>query len=80
MSTARLPHARRELAHRVSGGTELTLYWSSPDNTTSIEIRQAATDVTLEFAVPPDRALDAFHHPFAHILLVGERDGETVSP
>jgi hypothetical protein len=34
-----VPH-RRELARRLSGGIEVTLYWSPDDNTTSVEISQ----------------------------------------
>ena len=69
--------ARRELAHRVSGGTEVALYWSADDDSTSIEIRQLATGVTLELPVPREHALDAFYHPFAH-LLVARRDGVAI--
>jgi len=58
---------RRELAHRVEGGVEVTLYWSSLDDTTSIEVFHAATETTLHFEIPGDRALDAFYHPFAHL-------------
>jgi hypothetical protein len=66
-----------ELAHRTSGGVEVTLYWSADDNTTSVEVFHAATETTLRFDVPGERALDAFYHPFAHLptptdgLLVG---------
>ena len=59
--------ARRELASRVTGGLEITLYWEAHDNTTSIEVHQRATAETIAFPVAPDRALDAFHHPFAHL-------------
>ena len=59
------PH--RELAHRVSGGTAITLYWSADDNSTSVEIYHAATGQTLHFVVPRSHALDAFYHPFAHL-------------
>ena len=59
--------ARRELAHRVSGGIAVTLYWSADDNSTSVEIFDAATEQTLRFTVPGKRALDAFYHPFAHL-------------
>ena len=58
---------QHELAHRVSGGVEVTLYWSSADNTTSVEVFHAATETTFEFGVPGERALDAFYHPFAHL-------------
>jgi hypothetical protein len=58
---------RRELTSRVSGGIEVTLYWSARDDSTSIELWQAATDETLTFPIPPEQALDAFYHPFAYL-------------
>lgn len=68
MSTAvSIPTRRRELARRVSGGLEVTLYWSAHDDATSIEIWQAATGETLAFAVRGEQALDAFYHPFANL-------------
>jgi hypothetical protein len=64
---------RRELAHRRSGGVEVTLYWSADDNTTSVEITQPASEQALLFSVPRERALDAFYHPFSHLTAEGER-------
>jgi hypothetical protein len=58
---------RRELAQRVNGGLEITLYWHPHDNSTSVEIHEATTDETISFPVPADRALEAFNHPFAHL-------------
>jgi hypothetical protein len=58
---------RRELARRVNGGLEITLYWRAHDDSVSIEIHQTATGETIGFPVRPDRALEAFHHPFAHL-------------
>ena len=58
---------RRELARRVTGGLEITLYWDAHDNTTSIEVHQTATAETIAFPVAGGRALDAFYHPFAHL-------------
>ena len=66
-TTAATSTARRELARRVTGGLAITLFWHPRDNSTSVEIHQAATDETIRFRVPSDRALDAFHHPFAHL-------------
>jgi hypothetical protein len=60
---------RRELARRVSGGIEITLYWSAADNRTTIEVWRPESGETLAFAIPPDQALDAFYHPFAHLTL-----------
>jgi hypothetical protein len=62
---------RRELDQRVGGGLEITLYWHPDDNSTSVEVYHLATEETISFPVPPDQALDAFHHPFAHL---GEQD------
>ena len=58
---------RRELARRASGGIEVALYWSPLDNSTTIEVWDASNEETLVFAVAPDRALEAFYHPFAQL-------------
>lgn len=58
---------RRELANRASGGIEVALYWSPFDNSTTVEVWDAASDETIVFAVPPERALQAFYHPFAQL-------------
>ena len=60
-------HPHRELAHRVNGGIEVTLYWDAHDNSTSVEVWQPATEETLHFTVAQEQALDAFYHPFAHL-------------
>jgi hypothetical protein len=57
----------RELARRVSGGIEVALYWSPLDDSTTVEVRDAASEEILVFAVAPERALEAFHHPFAQL-------------
>jgi hypothetical protein len=57
----------RELARRVTGDLEITLYWRADDNSTSVQIRQGESDDALLFAVAPEDALDAFYHPFAHL-------------
>jgi hypothetical protein len=73
MNDAVIQHfAPRELAHRSSGGMEVTLFWSAHDNSTHVEIFHAATEQTLLFAVPREHALDAFYHPFAHLQAPAE--------
>jgi hypothetical protein len=68
MKTATFTTAtRRELAHRVTGGLEIRLYWDAHDNSTSIEVQKRETAEAISFPVAGDRALDAFHHPFAHL-------------
>ena len=63
--------SQRELAHRFSGGIEVTLYWNADDNTTSVEVFHPATGVTFALGVPGEHALDAFYHPFAHANVMG---------
>ena len=58
---------RRELAHRVSDGIEVALYWDTIGDTLSLEVYDAQSDELYELEVPRDRALDAFRHPFAYI-------------
>lgn len=67
MSAAAVSDPRHELARRVSGGLEVTLYWNSFDNSTSVEVWQPTSHEALAFAVPRERALDAYYHPFAHL-------------
>ena len=67
MATPGIFNPRRELAHRVGAGLEVTLFWDVADNSTSIEIWHATTGETLHFEVPNDVALDAFYHPLAHL-------------
>lgn len=67
MTAARVTGALRELARRVSGGLEVTLYWNASDNSTSVEVWQRDSGEALAFAVAGQHALDAFYHPFAHL-------------
>ena len=69
MSTAAaaIDTIQQELARRVSGGLEVTLFRDTRDSSTSIELRHAAINEPISFRVPPDRALDAFHHPFVYL-------------
>ena len=62
-----LVRPRRELARRVSGGIEVTLYWSPYDDSTTVEVFQPATEETLLLDVAPERALEAYYHPFAEL-------------
>jgi hypothetical protein len=64
-----LAQSDRELAHRVSGGIEVALYWSPLDGGTTVEVWDNATEAMIVFAVPPERALEAFYHPFAQLAV-----------
>ena len=58
---------RRELAQRVSGGIEVALYWSPLDDKVKVSFGEHFQEETIVFAVPPERALEAFYHPFAQL-------------
>ena len=58
--------SRRELAQRSVNGIEVTLYWQPIPDSVAVEVRDASTEEAFEITVPRDRALDAFHHPFAY--------------
>jgi len=57
---------RRELANRVSNGIEVTLFWGPSNGEVVVEVIDHASDHGFELAVPSERALDAFHHPYAY--------------
>jgi hypothetical protein len=68
MTAIALTEDVRELDHRVSGGLDIRLLWNAHDNSTVIELRHRELDqVPLRFEVPPELALHAFRHPFAHL-------------
>jgi hypothetical protein len=57
---------RSELAHRSTDGIDVWLYWCKLGDRVTIEVVDSRLDDHLEFDVAPDRALDAFHHPYAY--------------
>ena len=57
---------RRELAHRNSNGGNVSLFWDRANNTLSLEVRDERLREFFKLCVPSDRALDAFHHPYAY--------------
>ena len=69
---------RQELDRRTSGGLEITLYWDPNDDSMSVEIHQPVTGETINLPVAPDRALEAFHHPFAQLARGYQREAELV--
>ena len=55
----------RELAERTSNGTRVRLLWRQGTRHLWVEVREPDT-VVLAFTVQPERALDAFYHPYAY--------------
>ena len=58
---------RRELAHRRANGIDVSLFWDKVGDLLSLEVYDAKTSELFAIEVPRNRALDAFHHPFAYI-------------
>lgn len=56
----------RELAVRESDGINVVLLWHPDDNALTVSVEDTHLDQRFQLAVPPDRALDAFNHPFAY--------------
>jgi hypothetical protein len=57
---------RRELAHRVDNGISVSLFWDAVGDTLTLVVYDEGTDDYFERGVSRDRALEAFHHPYAH--------------
>jgi hypothetical protein len=56
----------RELAQRSTGPVEITLYWDSGADEVMVELIDRGGGASFQLVVAPDRALDAFHHPYAY--------------
>jgi hypothetical protein len=56
----------RELAARESGGIHVLLLWHPDETVLTVSVQDAHVGDRFRLAVAPDRALDAFCHPFAY--------------
>jgi hypothetical protein len=56
----------RELAARESDGLHVLLLWHPVENALTVSVEDARVGDRFQLAVAPDRALDAFYHPYAH--------------
>jgi hypothetical protein len=55
----------RELAARDSDGISVRLLWHPHENVLTVSVEDTRAGDRFQLAVAPDRALDAFYHPFA---------------
>jgi hypothetical protein len=61
------PHSEpRELASRTSDGISVQLLWHPREDHVTVSVADSRTGEIFELGVARDRALDAFHHPFAY--------------
>jgi hypothetical protein len=58
--------SRTELDQRSGGGIEVTLFWSSHDDTLTVQVIDHFAEEGFEMAVPHDQASYAFRHPYAY--------------
>jgi len=64
--------SRTELASRDTNGIRVRLFWSRSTNLVTVAVDDAANDDHFELVVDEhERALDVFHHPFAHAAARG---------
>jgi hypothetical protein len=56
----------RELAVRENDGLRVQLLWHPGENALTVSVEDSRVGDRFQLAVAPDRALDAFHHPFAY--------------
>jgi hypothetical protein len=67
---------RTELASRESSGITVKLFWSRATNLVTVAVADAAYDDYFELVLDEhDRALDVFHHPYAHAAARGVEFG-----
>jgi hypothetical protein len=61
-----------ELAARESNGITVRLLWSRSTNFVTVAVADAANDDFFELVVDKhERAMDVFHHPYAHAAARG---------
>jgi hypothetical protein len=56
----------RELAARDSDGIHVLLLWHPLENELTVAVEDARDGDRFQLAVAPERALDAFYHPFVY--------------
>jgi hypothetical protein len=61
----------QELLVREAGGIEVSLVWRRDADSLAVVVNDERLGASFEVAAPRDRALDAFHHPFAYAAAQG---------
>jgi len=57
---------RRELAHRSSGGLDVTLFWDSQTDELLVCVSDERRGTYFEIHPERDSALDVFYHPYVY--------------
>lgn len=56
----------RELAARESDGINVLLLWNAGSDALTVSVEDVRIGDCFQLAVAPERALDAFYHPYAY--------------
>ncbi len=56
----------RELAARESDGLHVLLLWHPAEDAVTVSVEDDRAGDRFQISVAPERALDAFYHPFAY--------------
>jgi hypothetical protein len=56
----------RELAQRQSGTLQVLLLWHAQNDLVELSVRDLSTGRGFHTEVAPDRAIDAFYHPYVY--------------
>jgi hypothetical protein len=64
---------QHELAVRESDGLHVALLWDRHTDAVTVSVEDRRMGERFHLAVAPERALDAFHHPFAYAAQAPER-------
>lgn len=56
----------KELAARHGNGLHVRLLWHPLDDALTVSVEDDRGGDRFELAIAPDRALDAFYHPYAY--------------
>ena len=60
-----------ELAHRLNGSMEVTLFWHRDSDALVLSVADSASGDAFAFDVDSATAVDAFYHPYAYAALFG---------
>jgi hypothetical protein len=78
--TARDEGTRTELASRESHGITVRLLWSRSTNVVTVAVADAASGDGFELVLDEhERAMDVFHHPYAHAAARGLEVGSPLA-
>jgi len=69
-----------ELAHRLNGGMEVTLFWHPEGDELVVSVADSASGDAFAFEVDSSTAVDAFYHPYAYAALFGIYFTEPADP